>query len=123
MYQAADRVNAGEYGYLVNHSALGYGFDREYLPRNTVFQFAPPSMDFSHVCSTLSGANRTTVTRFQTEAGMTCSKWREQLRPMHGMKLLAEGENVTHAALEAGYCTPSAFISMFRKALGTTPGS
>ena len=30
---------------------------------------------------------------------------------------------VTHAALEAGYSTPSAFISMFRKSLGTTPTS
>ena len=28
---------------------------------------------------------------------------------------------MTHAALESGYSTPSAFISMFRKALGTTP--
>jgi AraC-like DNA-binding protein len=28
---------------------------------------------------------------------------------------------VTAAALEAGYSSPSAFISMFRKQLGTTP--
>jgi AraC-like DNA-binding protein len=36
------------------------------------------------------------------------------------MQLLASGEKVTSAALEAGY-SPSAFISMFRKQLGTTP--
>jgi len=30
---------------------------------------------------------------------------------------------VTHAALEAGYSTPSAFIAMFKKALGTTPSA
>ena len=41
---------------------------------------------------------------------------------MEGMRLLAEGAKVTHAALESGYSTPSAFISMFRKALGVTPG-
>jgi len=35
--------------------------------------------------------------------------------------LLAEGAKVTHAALESGYSTPSAFISMFKKILGTTP--
>jgi AraC-like DNA-binding protein len=33
----------------------------------------------------------------------------------------AEGKNVTHLALEVGYITPSAFISMFRKSWGTTP--
>ena len=30
-------------------------------------------------------------------------------------------QSLSHAALEAGYSTPSAFIAMFRKALGTTP--
>jgi AraC-like DNA-binding protein len=52
---------------------------------------------------------------------MTFGKWRQQLRLMQGMRLLAEGAKVTHAALEAGYSTPSAFISMFRKTWGTTP--
>jgi len=28
---------------------------------------------------------------------------------------------ILHAALDAGYNSPSAFISMFRKTLGTTP--
>jgi AraC-like DNA-binding protein len=53
--------------------------------------------------------------------GMTFGRWRQQLRLMQAMRLLAEGAKVTYAALEAGYSTPSAFISMFRKALGTTP--
>ena len=52
---------------------------------------------------------------------MTFSKWRQQLRLMQAMRLLAEGAKVTHAALESGYSTSSAFICMFRKALGTTP--
>ncbi len=70
-----------------------------------------------------SGATKRTIERlFQAEVGMTLGKWRQQLRLMHGMRLLAEGAKVTHAALEAGYSTPSAFISMFRRALGTTPG-
>ena len=58
---------------------------------------------------------------FQDEAGMTFGRWRQQLRLMQAMRLLAEGAKVTLAALEAGYSTPSAFISMFRKTLGTTP--
>jgi len=36
-------------------------------------------------------------------------------------RIFQEGAKVTHAALESGYSTPSAFISMFRKSLGTTP--
>ena len=69
-----------------------------------------------------SGASKRTVERlFQEEVGMTFGKWRQQLRLMHALRLLAVGTKVTHAALEAGYSTPSAFISMFRKALGTTP--
>jgi AraC-like DNA-binding protein/quercetin dioxygenase-like cupin family protein len=74
-----------------------------------------------HVCK-LAGASKRTVERlFQEDVGMTCGKWRQQLSLMHALRLLAEGAKVTYAALESGYSTPSAFISMFRKALGTTP--
>jgi len=72
----------------------------------------------------VSGASKRSIERlFQQEIGMTFGKWRQQLRLMQGMRLLAEGAKVTHAALESGYSTPSAFISMFRKTLGTTPTS
>jgi len=75
------------------------------------------------VC-TIAGASKRTVERlFQRDLGMSVGKWRQQLRLMKAMQLLAQGAKVTHAALEAGYSTPSAFISMFRKALGSTPAS
>jgi AraC-like DNA-binding protein len=58
------------------------------------------------------GAGKRTVERlFRDEVGMTPGKWRQQLRLMEAMRLLAEGAKVTHAALEAGYSTPSAFIA------------
>ena len=70
----------------------------------------------------IAGASKRTLERlFLEEAGMTFGKWRQQLRLMQAMRLLWEGAKVTHAAVEAGYSTPSAFISMFRRALGTTP--
>jgi AraC-like DNA-binding protein len=70
------------------------------------------------------GAGKRSVERlFQREIGMTFGKWRQQFRLMQAMRLLAEGAKVTHAALESGYSTPSAFSFMFRKALGITPNS
>jgi AraC-like DNA-binding protein/quercetin dioxygenase-like cupin family protein len=69
-----------------------------------------------------SGASRRTIERLFVDAtGMTFGRWRQQLRLMHAMRLLGDGAKVTHAALEAGYSTPSAFIAAFRKALGSTP--
>ena len=68
------------------------------------------------------GASKRTVERlFTQETKMTFGRWRQQLRLLHSMQLLASGEKVTAAALEAGYSSPSAFISMFRKQLGATP--
>jgi AraC-like DNA-binding protein len=58
---------------------------------------------------------------FLGETKMTFGKWRQQLRLLHAMQTLAAGEKVTAAALEAGYNSTSAFISMFRKQMGTTP--
>lgn len=71
----------------------------------------------------LAGASKRTIERlFQTETQMTFGKWRQQLRLLHALRLLAEGAKITQVALDAGYSTASAFISMFRKTLGTTPG-
>ena len=69
-----------------------------------------------------SGAGRRTVERlFVDSTGMSFGRWRQQLRLQHAMRLLGGGAKVTHAALDAGYSTPSAFIAAFRKALGSTP--
>lgn len=79
------------------------------------------SRSLGEICREAGSGKRTAERLFQKEAGITLGKWRQQLRLMRAMQLLAEGAKVTHAALEAGYSTPSAFISMFRKALGVTP--
>ena len=69
-----------------------------------------------------SGASKRTIQRlFLEETKMTFNKWRQQLRLLRAMQRLAAGDKVTSAALEAGYNSTSAFISMFRKQLGTTP--
>jgi len=71
----------------------------------------------------LVGASRRTVERmFLAETKMTVGEWRRRLRLLHGVRLLAGGESVTNAALDAGYASTSAFIAAFKKTLGVTPG-
>lgn len=73
------------------------------------------------LCQTCGASKRTVQRLFLEETRMSFAKWRQQLRLLHAMQLLARGEKVTSAAMEAGYSSTSAFISMFRKQLGTTP--
>ena len=75
----------------------------------------------AELCQRAGASKRTMERLFRDQVGMTLGKWRQQLRLMEAMRLLAGGAKVTHAALDAGYSTPSAFIAMFGKALGTTP--
>ena len=73
------------------------------------------------ICRSAGSTKRTVERLFQQEVGMTPGKWRQQLRLMQALRLLAGGAKVTQAALDAGYSTPSAFIAMFRRTLGCTP--
>lgn len=79
----------------------------------------PRSLDELCECA---GASKRTIERiFQSETKMSLGQWRQQLRLVRSLHLLASGTKITRVALETGYSTPSAFIAMFRKALGTTP--
>jgi AraC-like DNA-binding protein len=69
------------------------------------------------------GASERTLARlFLRETGMTFGAWRERLRLLTAIARLAEGEAVTTIAFDLGYESPSAFIAMFRRTLGETPG-
>jgi AraC-like DNA-binding protein len=68
------------------------------------------------------GASERTLERlFHAEVGTSFGKWQQQARLLRALELLAAGESVTNAAFEVGFETPSAFIAMFRRAMGTTP--
>ena len=83
---------------------------------------AGDSSSLERICEKAGASKRTIERLFQRETRLSLGKWRQQLRLMRSLQLLAAGEKITHAALEAGYSTPSAFIAMFRSALGVTPG-
>lgn len=74
------------------------------------------------VLAARAGASVRTVERFfLAETGMTLGRWRQQARILEALTLLAEGMPVASVAAAVGYASPSAFITMFRGALGTTP--
>ncbi len=69
------------------------------------------------------GASERTLARiFTRETGMTFGQWRQQAVLLAALARLARGESVTTVALDLGYASQSAFIAMFRRALGRTPG-
>jgi AraC-like DNA-binding protein/mannose-6-phosphate isomerase-like protein (cupin superfamily) len=74
------------------------------------------------LCKAVGASKRTIERVFRAETKLTFGKWRQQLSLLHGLRLLAAGAKVSSAAVDAGYKSASAFISMFRHALGTTPG-
>jgi len=85
--------------------------------------FAHPSdpRTLEQLCAQCGAGKRTIERLFVAETGMTFGQWRRQLRLLHALQSLACGEKVTATAFEAGYCSASAFISMFRKHMGETP--
>jgi len=67
-------------------------------------------------------SERTLARLFPQQTGMSFGHWRQQARLMAALGRLADGEPVVSIALDLGYASQSAFIAMFKKALGTTPG-
>jgi AraC-like DNA-binding protein/quercetin dioxygenase-like cupin family protein len=57
----------------------------------------------------------------QQETGLTFGRWRQQLHLIVAMQQLAAGESVQRVADRLGYESVTAFITMFKKALGLPP--
>ncbi|MBI4204055.1 MAG: helix-turn-helix transcriptional regulator [Betaproteobacteria bacterium] len=64
---------------------------------------------------------RTLYRRFLRETGITFARWKQQARLLESIRRLAEGVPVTTVAIDLGYESPSAFSTMFRRALGIAP--
>ncbi|MCE9578912.1 MAG: helix-turn-helix transcriptional regulator [Deltaproteobacteria bacterium] len=84
---------------------------------------ADPSDDATIAALRGAGASRRTLERcFLAETTLSLGAWRRRMRILHSLRTLAAGASVTDAALAAGYTSTSAFIAVFRRELGTTPG-
>ncbi|MET8625087.1 helix-turn-helix transcriptional regulator [Kitasatospora sp. NPDC004669] len=67
-------------------------------------------------------SDRTLSQLFRADLGMTFPQWRTQLRLHHALVLLAEDVPVTAVAHRCGWASASAFIDVFRRTFGHTPG-
>lgn len=74
--------------------------------------------EWAHRCGS---STRNLARQFMAHTGMSFRTWRQQARLLAALGRLATGDPVTQVAVELGYASPSAFTSMFRKALGATP--
>ncbi|MGY4625706.1 AraC family transcriptional regulator [Bradyrhizobium sp. USDA 4486] len=66
-------------------------------------------------------APRTLTRILQRETGMSFGRWRQQLHILVALQRLDQGASVQAVALDLGYEGASAFVTMFRKALGKPP--
>lgn len=64
---------------------------------------------------------RTLARHCQKELGMSLNEWRQRLKIMKAMSMLATDKTVETIALDLGYANASAFISMFKRWMNTTP--
>jgi AraC-like DNA-binding protein len=64
---------------------------------------------------------RTLMRRCQRDLGMSLNEWRQRLRVVKAMPLLQAGQTVETVALDLGYGSASAFITMFKRLMGATP--
>ncbi len=56
------------------------------------------------------------------ETGLSFGRWRQQLHILVALRQLSEGATVQQVAGNLGYDSVTAFITMFKKALGQPPG-
>lgn len=108
------------------------------LPRSALDLPLPESTDLTQLCERIladlsrrrpsardagemNTSTRTLYRRFLDETGITFARWKQQARLLESIRRLAEGAPVTTVAIDLGYESPSAFSTMFRRALGVAP--
>lgn len=68
-------------------------------------------------------SSRTLSRRFVAETGFNFTIWRQRARLMRSLEMLADEVPVQNVALDLGYSTASAFISLFKRTFGETPSA
>jgi AraC-like DNA-binding protein len=84
---------------------------------------APAERGTMDVWARRAGLSERTLARLiARETGMSFSRWRQQLGVMLAVKWLAGGASIQQVAQDLGYESMPSFVTMFRKAIGVSPG-
>lgn len=126
--QTAADLRLGEV--LIDQLVLSPRRER-YLPMSEDRQLAPvlraleqnpaESRSLAAWAKQVHSTERTLSRRCHTELGMSFSEWRQRLRFIQALSLLERPISIKEIALELGYSSPSAFITMFQSLAGVTP--
>lgn len=81
-----------------------------------------PGADLDALARRVGASRRTLERRFRQQTGMSLGRWRQRVQIMRAIELLASGSSVSEAGWVVGYASTSAFVTAFRRQLGTTPG-
>ncbi|MFC4311914.1 AraC family transcriptional regulator [Steroidobacter flavus] len=69
------------------------------------------------------GLSERTLSRLLAQqTGMSFGRWRQQLSIMLALQGMAKGLSIQQVAANLGYESTASFVTMFRKALGVSPG-
>ena len=77
--------------------------------------------DLVYLSKQVGASARNMARLFLKETAMTFGEWRRQLRLLNAISRIGAGDAVTTVAYDLGYQSPSAFIAMFKRALGEPP--
>ncbi|MDQ2080967.1 helix-turn-helix transcriptional regulator [Xanthobacteraceae bacterium Astr-EGSB] len=84
---------------------------------------SPADRGTLHAWAKRAGMSERTLERLiGRETGMSFGRWRQQLGVVLAVKWLAGGASIQTVAADLGYESVPSFVTMFRKALGTSPG-
>lgn len=65
---------------------------------------------------------RTLARLFESETGMSFTRWRERMRVISSVEKLIGGEPITRVAYDMGYQSASSFTTAFTRIIGMPPG-
>lgn len=81
-----------------------------------------PGADLDSLAARVGASRRTLERRFRDQTGMSLGRWRQRLQLVRAIELIAQGRSVSEVGVAVGYSSTSAFVTAFRRQLGTTPG-
>jgi AraC-like DNA-binding protein len=80
-----------------------------------------PACQIAELARRVGLSSRTLERRFAQETGVTVGRWQRQAMLLDALRQLASGQTVKVVSQDAGYSSPSAFVSAFRSVFGVTP--